>query len=99
MTPEFKLSQLNLSEQRKPTLPSLVGGNTETVCSKLKNPKRFLKPNLETLPKPSQVQQVGLPQVRRVNLWFLGIRLYRISKNSSGGVYDELLLEKGATPG
>jgi hypothetical protein len=30
-------------------MPSLAGGNTETVCSKLKNPKRFLKPNFETL--------------------------------------------------
>jgi hypothetical protein len=31
-------------------MPSLVGGYTETVCSKLKNGNRFLKPNFETLP-------------------------------------------------
>jgi hypothetical protein len=31
-------------------IPSLVGGYTETVLSKLKIWKRFLKPNLETLP-------------------------------------------------
>jgi hypothetical protein len=33
-------------------MPSLVVGYTETVCGKLKNPKRFLKPNFERGPKP-----------------------------------------------
>jgi hypothetical protein len=38
-------------------MPSLVGGDTETVCSKLKSRNRFSKPNLETLPKRRQVRQ------------------------------------------
>jgi hypothetical protein len=32
-------------------MPRLVGGDTETVCSKLKSGNRFLKPNFEPLPK------------------------------------------------
>jgi hypothetical protein len=31
-------------------MPSLVGGDAETVCGKLKKGKRFLKPNLGALP-------------------------------------------------
>jgi hypothetical protein len=31
-------------------MPRLVGGNTETACSKLKSWKGILKPKLETLP-------------------------------------------------
>jgi hypothetical protein len=34
-------------------MPSLVGGDTETVCSKLKSLKGFSKPKLETLPSVS----------------------------------------------
>jgi hypothetical protein len=62
-------------------VPSLGGGDTETVGRKLKNRNSFSKPNFEPLPKPRQV------------------RLYQISKNSSGRVYEELLLEKGVYPG
>ena len=32
-------------------MPRLVGGDTETVCGKLKRGKRFLKPNFVVLPK------------------------------------------------
>jgi hypothetical protein len=32
-------------------MPRLVGGDTETVCSKLKRGNRFLKPNFELGPK------------------------------------------------
>ena len=31
-------------------MPSLIGGDTETVCSKLKDWKGFLKPNFGALP-------------------------------------------------
>jgi hypothetical protein len=47
-------------------MPSLVGGDTETIWRKLKKDKGFLKPNFEALPELCQV------------------RLYQISKNSSG---------------
>jgi hypothetical protein len=33
-------------------MPSLVVGDAETVCGKLKSCKRFLKPNFELGPKP-----------------------------------------------
>ena len=33
-------------------MPRLVGGDAETVCSKLKRCEGFLKPNFGTLPKP-----------------------------------------------
>ena len=33
-------------------IPSLVVGDTEIVCGKLKMGKGFLKPNFEALPKP-----------------------------------------------
>jgi hypothetical protein len=32
-------------------MPRLVGGNTETVCGKLKSGNRFLKPNFGLGPK------------------------------------------------
>jgi hypothetical protein len=31
-------------------MPSLVGGDAERCCGKLKDPKRFLKPNFERGP-------------------------------------------------
>jgi hypothetical protein len=73
---------------------NLIVTNTETVCSKLKSGNRFLKPNFELLPSHRQVRQV-----RRVNCHFLGSGLYRISKNSSRRIYEELLLERGPYPG
>jgi hypothetical protein len=48
-------------------MPRLVGGNTETVCSKLKNRNSLSKPNFELGPSHRQVRQV-----RRVNRWFSG---------------------------
>jgi hypothetical protein len=41
-------------------MPNLVGGNTETVCSKLKSGNRFLKPNFELVPK---LRQARLPTI------------------------------------
>jgi hypothetical protein len=35
-------------------MPRLVGGNTETVCGKLKKGKGFLKPNFELGPSVSR---------------------------------------------
>jgi hypothetical protein len=40
-------------------MPSLVGGDAELVCRKLRNAKRFLKPNFEALPKLRQVSLVN----------------------------------------
>jgi hypothetical protein len=53
-------------------MPRLVGGDTETIYSKLKTGNRFSKPNLESLPKLRQVRRV-----RRVGglLWLYPIRL------------------------
>jgi hypothetical protein len=75
-------------------MPSLVGGNTELGCSKRKICNVFSKPNSDPLPSHRQVRQV-----RRVSRWFLGVRVYRKFKNSSGRVYEELLLERGLYPG
>jgi hypothetical protein len=75
-------------------MPKLVGDNTEHCCSKLKNRNSFSKPNFETLPSLRQVRQVC-----RVDSGFWVNRLYLNFKNSSGRVYEELLLEKGAYPG
>jgi hypothetical protein len=45
-------------------MPSLVGDDTETVCSKLKNWNRFLKPNFEPLPKLRQVRRVRCSRIK-----------------------------------
>jgi len=40
-------------------MPSLIGGYTERISSKLKNCKGFWKPNSEPLSKPRQVCREG----------------------------------------
>ena len=59
-------------------MPSVVGGNTETVCGKLKSCNRFFKPNFEPLRKPCQVRRlVSSCAVRAVGLFTLLAALMR----------------------
>jgi hypothetical protein len=74
---------------------SLVGCDTDLAGGKLKHRNSFSKPNFEPLPKPYQVRQV-----HRMHRWSLGDSLFiKFPKISSGRVYEELLLERGPTPG
>jgi hypothetical protein len=49
-------------------MPSLVGGSTETICGKLKNRNRFLKPNFEPEPSPRQFDTPIGCLIRIINL-------------------------------
>ena len=42
---------------RTELMPSLVGDNTETVCSKLKTGNSFSKPNFGLVPNPNVDKQ------------------------------------------
>jgi hypothetical protein len=53
----------------------LDGGGKSKICNS------FSKPNFETLPKPLQVREVGLPPVRRVKHWFMGFAFMEHPKN------------------
>jgi hypothetical protein len=50
-------------------MPRLVGGDTEIVCGKLKDPKRFLKPNFEPGPKLRQAgHKIGAQHYRDLRI-------------------------------
>ena len=62
-------------------MPSLVGGDTETVCSKLKSGNRFLKPNFEILSNCSGRYSRFAQQSPIITL---AIRYYRGSATNTG---------------